>query len=136
MEYIKNDGVTTKKYDVIINTEKLKNIIRELDNRCFRIVHKTVKVSAYNKVEARFKLNTIHNSAGNKVYEILNISSGYKDLINYDNPLYIFDCEVLVKESSQLTNILNKLIDILKNYQTELKEQAEIFLQNVEEKKN
>ena len=110
MEYIKNDGLITKKFEVIINTERLQNIIKELDTRCFRETRKTIKVTAYNSVEARYKLQNETNSAGIKKYEILSVSDGYKDLVTYDGPIYMFDCEVLEKESSQLVVILNKLI--------------------------
>ena len=110
MEYIKNNGITTKRFEVIINKEKLKNIISELDERCFHIVHKTIKVTAYNRVEARFKLQTKTNSTDTNICEIIDVSDGYKGLVNNDDSLYTFDCEVLAKEKSKLSDILNKLI--------------------------
>ena len=110
MEYIKNNGVVTKKYEVIINTERLQNIIKELETRCFHEVHKIIKVTAYNSIEARFKLREETNSAGIKKYEILSVSNGYKDFITNDGSIYMYDCEVIEKESSQLVDILNKLI--------------------------
>ena len=111
MQYIENDGHVTREYEVRINVEELENIIRELDTKCYRIVNKKNKVAAKNKEEAIEKVNMAINSAGIKVNGLVEISEGYKDLVDYPGSLLIFDCDCLCKSSSQLVYILERILE-------------------------
>ncbi len=117
MRYIENDGYKTCEYDIKINTSKLEKVIKELDSKCYRIIDKTINVTALSKEDAIRKINMITNAAGEKVNDILSISEGYKDMVNYPNSPFIFDCKCLHKESSDLVIILRKLLN---NYLSKL----------------
>ena len=115
MKYIENDGHVTKEYNVEINIEELEKIIKELDLKCYRIINKRVKVAAYNKNEAIERVNMAINTAGIQVNGLIEISDGYRDFAKNPYSPYIYDCDCLCKESSQLVYILRKL---LFNYQS------------------
>ena len=117
MKYIENDGHITREFEVKINVENLESIIKELDSKCYRIVNRIVKVSAYNKEDAIEKINLAINSAKIKVNQLVKISDGYHDFVNNPQLPYIYDCECICKESSQLVYILKKLIS---NYQSRI----------------
>ena len=117
MQYIQNDGYVTYEYDVIIDEEKLRGIIKKLDESCYRVVNKKAQVSAPCKEEALRKLQREVNLAGVKVNGLIEISDGYKYFSGYSQELLFFDCDYLCKQSSNLVYILQR---ILANYSSQL----------------
>ncbi len=117
MKYIVNNGQVTSEYDVKIDVEQLQEIIKQLDEKCYRIVNKKIKVAAYSKDEAIKRVNAAINASGEKINSLIEISNGYKDLVNYPGSPFVFDCECLCKQSSNLVYILQK---VLYNYSSSL----------------
>ena len=135
MEYIRNDGNVTRIYDVVININKLLNVIRELDANCYHEVYKIEKIIAYSRDEAISIVNNTRNTAGLKINKLIDISDSYKDLVMDENSPYIFDCEMFSKESIELACILKKII-INYKYKDAFKNQNNYLIDALYEYKN
>ena len=115
MKYIENDGQVTREYEVKINTSELEKVIKELEEKCYRVVSKKTKVAAKNENEALDKLNVMDKSKIT-VNKLVDISDKYPKEVN-STGLHIFDCEYLCRQNSYLVYILET---ILSNYRSSL----------------
>lgn len=114
MKYIENNGEITREYEVQINTKTLEEVIKELTEKCYRVVNRETKVFANNEEEAIEKINA-NDKSGIKVKGLTNISE--KDNRGETLGLQVFNCEYLYKQNSELVKILET---ILSNYRSTL----------------
>ena len=58
MRYIEQNQNVTMEYEVVIDEEKLKSIINELNEKCSRVVKKDAKVTSSSIEEAMAKITS------------------------------------------------------------------------------
>ena len=147
MNYIINDGHVTYEYDVKINDSELEKIINELDEKCYFMVAKNIKVSANNEEEVITKINA-NNNSDVKINKLVKVPDRYYSLKDITECQFVFECEYLCKQSSYLASLLrmllfnyrstlefkkqnNRLIDLLISYQNN--EELKPFLKRIDE---
>jgi hypothetical protein len=99
-------------YEVVIDEEKLKSIINELNEKCSRVVKKDAKVTSSSIEEAMAKI-TSPNKTDISIKNILNaldLGDEYEFLTRFTKPQFVFEYEFNYRQAPYLAYLLTVIL--------------------------
>lgn len=142
MKYTENYENVTEEYKVIIDEERLKEIIKKLDEEFSVVVTTTNRVSGSTEEEAIQKINAYRASDIKvlKVYKPSELGEHYNFLNDFSKPQNVYECEYSYYQVSHLSYLLRSVLnayhtnDDLTRTLNEIRDYGKV-LQNVEPSK-
>ena len=119
MRYIEKNENVTREYEVIINVEKLNEIVNELNEKCSHVIKKTAKITSGSQEEALNKISSYCKKAINilSVLDANALSDDYSFLRKFSKPQYVFEYEFDYTQTPYLSYLLTLLIN---NYRMDI----------------
>ena len=112
MRYIEQNQNVTMEYEVVIDEDKLKSIINELNEKCSRVVKKDAKVTSSSIEEAMAKI-TSPNKTDISIKNILNaldLGDEYEFLKRFTKPQFVFEYEFNYRQAPYLAYLLTVIL--------------------------
>ena len=113
MRYIEQNQNVTMEYEVIIDEEKLRKIIQELNEKCSHVIRQSTRVTSGSREEALEKISSDDRSDINvtSVYDADTLGDGYEFLMGFTRPHFVFECEYSYRQPPYLAYLLTGILN-------------------------
>ena len=100
MRYIENNDNVTREYEVIIDENKLSEVIKQLNEKCSRNVMKIMNVTSTTREKAIEKINATNKDGISVIREV-------READDTLSGQHMFECEICFVQNPYLAYLLN-----------------------------